>query len=191
MIQTLAANIDIKGVISQIQLRPDIGPESTYLGENIFSMLREMIRTKNTKLRDFLLQSGIILGFKQKKNIIALAGKSVVMQALADENFAGPIHINYGLLGTGNNPNPVSGSTQLINEVYRKQRSTAVSDNNITYVEFFYDALETNGTYTEFANVIGGDENPNTGSMWSYISTGGWVKNNIGLFVSCEYTAIL
>ena len=104
-----------------------------------------------------------------------------------DTTYAGGV--NYGALGTGVSPSPALGSTQLSNEVFRKIYASRTFDNNIAYVDFFYAQTDTNGTYTEFGNFVAGSGTANSGRLFSYIATGGWVKSAIAsLFVSCKYT---
>ncbi len=160
---------------------PEKGPE--------VEMVREYVRTQNPLLLKYLKDKGIVLDFKYKRNLITTRGRNVLARLLSgDTTYSG--QINYGALGTQASPSPSNSSTQLGTEVYRKIYSSHTQDgNNICYVDFFYAATDTNGTYTEFGNFIDGTGTANSGRIWSYIATGGWTKSAlVSLFVSCQYT---
>ncbi len=151
-------------------------------------MLREYVKTGKKSILASLKKSGAVIFSKHKHNLITTAGRTVLARRLAgNTTYTGSI--NYGLLGTQVSPSPSNSSTQLGTEVFRKLASSLAYDNNIAYVDFFYTAGDTNGTYTEFGNVIDGTASVNTGQLFSYIATGGWVKSSAqSLFVSCKYT---
>jgi len=150
--------------------------------------IREFIKSKGkdrSKI-DPLLKSKKILAEDEKHNIIVDAGLAEYAKALAGQRAIVPV-INYGLLGTGT-PNVVPGATQLVSEQYRKLYSSHSNDGNIAYIDFFFAAGEFTGTATEFGNVIDGTASADTGTLHSYIATGGWAKTAPqSLFVSCEY----
>ena len=146
------------------------------------AMLREYVKTGKKKILSQLKKSGALISSSHKHNLITTAGRSVLARRLAG-NTTYTAAINYGLLGTQVSPVPSNSSTQLGTEVFRKLASS------LAYVDFFYTAGDTNGTYTEFGNVIDGTASANTGQLFSYIATGGWVKSSAqSLFVSCKYT---
>ena len=130
--------------------------------------------------------------------MITTRGRSVLAERLAGgTTYTG--EITHGALGTGASPIPSNSSIKLDNEIYRNQAASQTFDNNIAYIDFFYDATEVPGapvTITEFGNFIDGSDwsggtGKDTGRIWSYISTGGWVKTNTAsLFVSCRYTIV-
>lgn len=152
------------------------------------AMLREYVKTGKKKILSQLKKSGALISSSHKHNLITTAGRSVLARRLAG-NTTYTAAINYGLLGTQVSPVPSNSSTQLGTEVFRKLASSLAYDNNLAYVDFFYTAGDTNGTYTEFGNVIDGTASANTGQLFSYIATGGWVKSSAqSLFVSCKYT---
>lgn len=152
------------------------------------AMLREYVKTGKKNILSALKKAGALVSHTHKHNLITTAGRTVLARRLAG-NTTYTAAINYGLLGTQASPSPSNGSTQLGTEVFRKLASSQTYDNNIAYVDFFYTAGDTNGTYTEFGNVIDGTASVNTGQLFSYIATGGWVKSNAqSLFVSCKYT---
>jgi hypothetical protein len=124
----------------------------------------------------------------EQHNIIVTAGFNVLARLLAgDTTYSG--EINYGALGTKVSPVPVLGDTTLGTEAYRKLVASQSADTNIAYIDFFYAAGDCNGTYTEFGNFIDGTAAADSGQLFSYIATGGWVKTALeSLFVSCEYT---
>ncbi len=153
------------------------------------ALLRQFVLTGNQKIFQFLVEQGVILNYQSKHNLITTRGRNVLCRLLAgDTTYSG--QVNYGALGTQVSPTPSNSSTQLGTEVFRKLYSSHTQDgNNIAYIDFFYSATDTNGTYTEFANFIDGTASANTGRIFSYIATGGWVKSNlVSLFVSCQYT---
>ncbi len=152
------------------------------------AMLREYVKTGKKSILSALKKTGALIGHRHQHNLITTAGRTVLSRRLAG-NTTYTAAINYGLLGTQASPVPSNGSTQLGTEVFRKLAASQTFDNNIAYVDFFYTAGDTNGTYTEFGNVIDGTASVNTGQLFSYIATGGWVKSNAqSLFVSCKYT---
>jgi len=153
----LSQKIGIKGIIHALKINPNIDAKSEYLGQNVFAMLREVVQKKNKPLQDFLIQAGILLDYKVQHNLIATAGRTIIARVLSDDpGYAGGGFINYGLLGTGVAPVPANNATQLVNEVYRKPPTSKVFDANTAYIDFFYEAGDTNGNYTEFGNVIDG-----------------------------------
>lgn len=152
-------------------------------------LIRQFVRTGNQQIYNYLVEQGVILGYQAKHNLITTRGRNVLCRLLTgDPTYSG--QVNYGALGTQASPSPSNSSTQLGTEVYRKLYSSHSQDgNNIAYIDFFYAASDTNGTYTEFANFIDGTGSANSGRIFSYIATGGWVKTNLqSLFVSCQYT---
>ena len=150
--------------------------------------LREYIRTGNKNIYDRMVRRGVILDYKAIHNLVPTVGRNVLARRLAgNTTYTG--EVNYGALGTAVSPVPANGSTQLGTEVYRKLKASGSYDNNIAYVDFFYAAGDTNGTYTEFATFIDGTGTANSGQMFSFVATGGWTKSSLqGLFISCVYT---
>lgn len=157
-------------------------------GSETLDLVRQYAKTGKQSLLDQLLATGAVLGHSEGHNLITTRGRAVLAERLAGgTTYTG--EINYGALGTGVSPVPANASTQLVNEVYRKLASSQTFDNNIAYVDFFYEATEVSGTFTEFANFIDGLSGANTGRIWSFIATGGWTKSlTESLFVSCQYT---
>ncbi len=104
-----------------------------------------------------------------------------------DTTYSG--QINYGALGSSSTA-VSNADTQLGTEVFRKLYASHTTDgNNVAYVDFFYAATDTSGTYNEFGNVIDGTASANTGRLFSHILTGGWVKSPLqSMFISCQYT---
>lgn len=150
--------------------------------------LREYVRTSKQEILEWLKEKGVLLEVHETHNLITTRGFETLTRFLTgDTTYTGGI--NYGALGTGVSPSPALASTQLSNETYRKLYSSRTFDNNIAYVDFFYAATDTSGTFTEFGNFVAGTGSANSGRMFSYISTGGWVKSAVAsLFVSCKYT---
>ncbi|MCX6756343.1 MAG: hypothetical protein NTX85_03310 [Candidatus Nomurabacteria bacterium] len=152
------------------------------------AMLREYVKTGKKSILSVLRKTGALIKHSHRHNLITTAGRTVLARRIAgNTTYTGAI--NYGLLGMQASPVPANSSTQLGTEVFRKLAASQTFDNNIAYVDFFYTAGDTNGTYTEFGNVIDGTATVNTGQLFSYVATGGWVKSNAqSLFVSCKYT---
>lgn len=148
--------------------------------------IRQYVQTKDEAHIKPFIDSGKIVEVSEKHNIIVDVGLEELAKGLSGERATVPA-INYGLLGTGT-PAVVAGATQLVAESYRKVAASRSHDGNIVYADFFYAAADCNGTYTEFGNVIDGTATVNTGYLFSYIATGGWVKTaSQSLFISCEY----
>lgn len=175
--------VKLKGRISMFRLAGNLTAKSPYVAK-----LREYVRTKKAEILNELKEAGILKEVTEKENIIVTVGRAVLARRLAgDVTYTG--EINYGALGTAVAPVPVNGSTTLGTEVFRKIASSQAYSDNICYVDFFYSATDCNGTYTEFGNFIDGAAGVDTGQLFSYIATGGWVKSAIeSLFVSCQYT---
>jgi hypothetical protein len=131
----------------------------------------------------------------EKHNIIVTRGRSVMAGLLTGDNtYTG--EITQGALGDGVSPVPANSSTTLVNEVYRNAPASQTFEDNVAFIDFFYDAGEITGTFTEFGNFIDGSAwaggaGKDTGRLFSLIATGGWVKGSTAsLFVSCEYRII-
>jgi hypothetical protein len=150
-------------------------------------LLRSYARTGQQAILDYLIKIGVVLSVEETHNIIVTDGRGALCSRLAgDTTYTGTI--NYGLLGTGT-PNVVNGAHQLVGEVYRKTFASHAASGNVAYIDFFFAATDWNGTATEFGNVIDGTATVNTGKLFSYVATGGWVKTSLqSLFVSCQYT---
>jgi hypothetical protein len=181
--QETNAELGIRGNIRKFTLAGWVEEKSEYI-----DMLRQYVITGNKKILEFLHEQGVLLESWEKHNIIVTNGRNVLARRLAnDVTYSGAI--NYGALGTVASPVPANADTQLGTEVYRKVCSSQTAAGNVAYVDFFYAATDTNGTYTEFGNFIDGTGTANTGRLFSRIATGGWVKSSIqSLFVSCQYT---
>lgn len=154
----------------------------------ILARLREYIRTKNAAILEELKAAGIVQQHLAAHNLVTTIGRNVLARLITgDTTYSG--QINYGALGSSSTA--VNNSdTQLGTEVYRKLYASHTTDgNNVAYVDFFYAATDTNGTYNEFGNFIDGAAGANTGRIFSHILTGGWVKSAVqSMFISCQYT---
>jgi hypothetical protein len=163
-------------------------PASITQGSPVLDRIREYIRTKNTALLDELKAAGIVERHLAAHNLVTTRGRNVLARLLAgDVTYSG--QINYGALGSSSTA--VNNSdTQLGTEVFRKIFASHTTDgNNVAYVDFFYAATDTNGTYNEFGNFIDGTGTANSGQIFSHILTGGWVKTSLqSMFISCQYT---
>lgn len=177
------AEITIKANFDFFNLRGDITQDDPALNK-----IREALRTGNTAILAVLEAEGIIQRHQTAHNLIATVGRNVLARLLAgDTTYSG--QVNYGALGTSST-SPSNSDTQLGTEVYRKLYASHTTDgNNVAYIDFFYAATDTNGTYNEFGNFIDGTASTNTGRLFSHILTGGWTKTNLqSMFVSCQYT---
>lgn len=179
---------DKKSLKIKVNIRAFTFADSVAEDSPIVARAREYVRTKDRAILSELKKSGALIAYRAKHNIVVTAGRNVIARRLAGNvGYTGAI--NYGALGTQVNPVPNNASTQLGVEVYRKTAASLAFDTNIAYIDFFYSASDTNGTYTEFGNFIDGAAGANTGQLFSYIATGGWVKTNAqSLFISCQYT---
>ena len=179
----IAQDIRIKANFDFFNLPASVNEDSPILGR-----IREYVRTKNAAILDELRAAGIVQDHLAAHNLVTTIGRNVLARLLAgDTTYSG--QINYGALGSSSTT-PNNSDTQLGTEVYRKIFASHTTDgNNVAYVDFFYAATDTNGTYNEFGNFIDGTASANTGQIFSHILTGGWTKTNLqSLFISCQYT---
>jgi hypothetical protein len=173
----IVANFDF------FNLNPDIAENSPILDE-----IRAALKYGQTHIIQKLKDAGIIQQHKAAHNLVTTVGRNVLARLLAgDTTYSG--QINYGALGSSSTA-VANSDTQLGTEVYRKLFASHTTDgNNIAYIDFFYAATDTNGTYNEFGNFIDGTASANTGRLFSHILTGGWVKTSLqSMFVSAQYT---
>jgi hypothetical protein len=179
----VAGNVKIETNFDFFNLPAEVTQDSPILDK-----LRQYIRTRTPALLEELKAAGIVQQHLAAHNLITTRGRAVLASLLAgDTTYSG--QINYGALGSSSTA--VNNSdTQLGTEVYRKLFASHTTDgNNVAYVDFFYAATDTNGTYNEFGNFIDGTASANTGRIFSHILTGGWVKSNVqSMFISCQYT---
>lgn len=121
------------------------------------------------------------------RNIVVTVGRSVIAQRLANVTTYTGI-VNYGALGTSSTA-VANADTQLGTEVFRKLVASASYTTNVAFVDFFYTAADTNGTYQEFGTFIDGSGSANTGQLFSHVLTGGWVKSSSqSMSVNTQYT---
>jgi hypothetical protein len=154
----------------------------------ILETLRTYIRTRDLGLLAELKRAGVVQEHLAAHNLITTIGRNVLARLLAgDTTYSG--QINYGALGSSSTP--VNNSdTKLGTEVFRKLYASHTTDgNNVAYVDFFYAATDTNGTYNEFGSFIDGTASADTGRIFSHILTGGWTKTSLqSMFISAQYT---
>lgn len=179
----IAQDIALKANFDFFNLRGDIDQ-----AHPVLNVIRDALRTGNTHVLSLLEAEGIIERHHADHNLVVTIGRNVLARLLTgDTTYSG--QINYGALGSSSTA--VSNTdTQLGTEVYRKLYASHTTDgNNVAYIDFFYAATDTNGTYQEFGNFIDGTASANTGRLFSHILTGGWTKSNVqSLFISCQYT---
>jgi hypothetical protein len=109
--------------------------------------------------RRFLVRQYVV------KNVTTTVGRSVLCQRLSGTTTYTGV-VNYGALGTDATA-AAEAQTTLGAEVYRKALSSGTYLNATAYLENFYNATETNGTYEEFSFVIDGGVGVDTGQMFN------------------------
>lgn len=118
---------------------------------------------------NFLLRQLVI------DNITTTIGRAVFARRLSGNTTYTGI-VNYTALGSSNVA-PVIGDATLGTEVYRKALTSGTYSNNIAYLETFFTATETTGTYEEYGMFIDGGAGANTGQLFNrFITT--TVKSN-------------
>ena len=99
------------------------------------------------------------------ENITTTVGRSVLAQRLGgDTTYTGTV--NYTALGT-DSTTPVVGDATLGTEVYRKALSSGTDSGVIAYLETFFTASETSGTYEEYGMFIDGTGAANSGQLFN------------------------
>jgi hypothetical protein len=179
----LAQDIAIKANFDFFNLRGDIDQ-----GHPIVNVIREALRTGKTHILHLLEAEGIIERHHADHNLVVTIGRNVLARLLTgDTTYSG--QINYGALGSSSTA-VSNADTQLGTEVFRKLYASHTTDgNNVAYIDFFYAASDTNGTYAEFGNFIDGTGTANSGRLFSHILTGGWAKSAVqSMYVACQYT---
>lgn len=149
--------------------------------------------TENTLKRQFLVRTGAATrallrelweeyrflieelhrGFKVNElvveNITTTVGRAVLAQRLGgDTTYTGTV--NYTALGSDNTAAAVGDAT-LGTEVYRKALSSGTDLSNVTYLETFFTATETSGTYEEYGMFIDGTGSADTGQLFNRFVT--------------------
>ncbi|MFH0892447.1 MAG: hypothetical protein V1867_06745 [Candidatus Falkowbacteria bacterium] len=132
---------------------------------------------------------GDLVQEQRRFNVICNNGfNALIKRLVGDITYTG--HLNKALLGTGSGAASAS-DTELIAEAYRNDMASGTDNANAVILTAFFTETECSGTYTEFGNVIDGDENPNTGRLWSHLTGLNWAKdNNTVLVISQKYTFI-
>ncbi len=178
-----AGELSIQANFDFFNLRGDITEDSPVLDK-----IRSALKYGQTHLLRELEDAGIIERHLAAHNLVTTVGRNVLARLLAgDATYSG--QINYGALGSSSTA-VANSDTQLGTEVYRKLFASHTTDgNNIAYIDFFYAASDTNGTYNEWGSFIDGTASANTGRLFSHILTGGWVKTNLqSMFIASQYT---
>lgn len=139
-----------------------------------------------------LYQLGSLSFADEHKNVICNAGFNAVIKRLTNDlTYTGVI--THMLLGDGVGSASASDTT-LISEVYRNQTTSGTDSSNVGYLTAYFTETEVTGTFTEFGNVIDGDDwdggaGADTGKLWSHLTGLNWVKNSTTVWVvSCKYT---
>lgn len=146
---------------SLIAEKEKIGEHFKRLFHALWLEYRDMIGQleQNFKLREVVIE-----------NITTTVGRAVLAQRLGgDTTYTGTV--NYTALGS-NNTAAVVGDATLGTEVYRKALSSGTDASNISYLETFFTAAETSGTYEEYGMFIDGTGSANTGQLFNrFVST--------------------
>jgi len=179
IIKTIEFNENIKAFL--------LPTEAKRLG--ILLNIQKWIRTKQNIYLEEVLRNNQIFEMYSLHNLITTRGRNVLTGLLAgDTTYTG--EINYGALGTGTTP-VANSDIKLETETFRNAVASQAFADNVAYVDFFYDATEVVGTFTEFGNFIDGTGSADSGRIFSHFLTGGWVKPATqSLFVSCQYTLL-
>ena len=133
-----------------------------------------------------LLKTGAILGVSARHNLIPTVGRAVFAERISGGvTYSG--EVDYGAVGDGDTAFN-NASTQLNNEIFRKQASSQAFSDNIAYIDWFIASGDTpNDTFEEFGSFIDGTGAADSGQAFSLFITGGWVKSG-SIFVSAQYT---
>lgn len=156
--------------------------------DRIFNLLLEKIRPIFPRVMNHYILGNLVQE-QRRFNVICNNGfNALIKRLVGDITYTG--HINKALLGTGAGAASAS-DTQLIAEAYRNDMASGTDNSNAVILTAFFTETECAGTYTEFGNVIDGDENQNTGRLWSHLTGLNWSKdNNTVLVISQKYTFI-
>jgi len=99
------------------------------------------------------------------ENITTTVGRAAIASRLAGAStYTGMV--NYTALGSSSTAAAV-GDTTLGTEVYRKALSSGTAISNVAYLETFFNATETSGTYQEYGMFIDGTSTANSGQMFN------------------------
>ena len=144
---------------------------------------KDLIKDEIFKL---LKRQGVIMDVRANHNLIPTVGRNVFARRIAgDTTYTG--EVDYGAVGDGVSAFSNS-STQLNNEIFRKQAASQAFDDNIAFIEWFLAAADPAGdTFEEFGAFIDGSGAADSGQAFSLLITGGWVKSG-SIFISAQYT---
>jgi len=123
---------------------------------NIWLKYRELVDKLNSK---FAIRRVVV------ENVTTTVGRTVLARRLSGNTTYTGI-VNYTALGSNNTP-PAVGDATLGTEVYRKVLSSGTYSNNIAYLETFFTAAETSGTYEEYGMFIDGAAGADTGQLFN------------------------
>ena len=156
--------------------------------DRLFNKLIAKIRPIFPRIMKYYIL-GDLVQEQRRFNVICNDGfNALIKRLVGDITYTG--HINKALLGTGSGA-ASANDTQLIVEDYRNDMASGTDNSNVVLLTAFFTETECSGTYTEFGNVIDGDENINTGKLWSHLTGLNWAKdNNTVLVISQKYTFI-
>lgn len=99
-------------------------------------------------------------------NITTTVGRAVIARRLAGNNtYTG--NVTHTALGSSSSAVAI-GDPQLTAETYRKALSSGAFASNISYLETFYTATETSGTFREYGHFIDGTSSANSGQIFNH-----------------------
>lgn len=157
-------------------------------GSPVLDKIRQFIKSGDPGILELLKHQGLLLGYSEKHNLIAKAGRTVLARLLSGDNtYTGEIT----KIGLGSSSSSFTeASTQLHTEVFRTTPDSTSFDNNICYIDTFIEAADVaNQTFQEYGTFIDGTVTANSGQAFTLLSTGGWVKSG-SMFISSKYTIV-
>lgn len=149
-----------KCVLQTIVDRDRLLKQPASLSDRVFNELWQAYRyfveklEKSFKTREFVVE-----------NITTTEGRNVFARRLSGNTTYTGI-VSHCALGSDNTA-PAITDTELGTEVYRKALSSGTYANNISYLETFFTAAETSGTYEEYGFFIDGSGAADSGQIFN------------------------
>lgn len=169
---------NIKGIHHAFSLPAEPDPR-------VFGLIRDYIR----KGADFTKLQNLILGYTFKENIVVTVGRTAYAEIMTAGSAASTTgEITDGALGDGASGAFANSDTQLNNEVGRKAASDAAYDDNIAYIDFFFDTTDVpDQTYNEWMTSIDGDGvTANDGTAFSLVNLE--IVKSGSVYIASRYT---
>ena len=124
-------------------------------------MMTDKIKTRGIFTLTFRDRHGRITRQYRMRNLIVDSGLAILASALT---------LDYIAVGSGTTA-PAGSDTKLENETARKAVASSQSSGNKKYVSVYFGLNEANGTINEVGAFSGGSTAPNSGTLFSRIST--------------------